>query len=315
MLVKHLWYSGLEIPDISKVCTDNLYNDLPTDIYEAIIAECKDNRGWEEAHNINREVYVYNSGAVYSSQLRRMYYCSEHFADIPWRDIALDIMSYLSGARRVAGTAGTRKVMKIFTTESYRRFIEVAMLLGMPNMSIAHNMSMLDPSGGSYSDRTRTFWNATKSTLKTNGIRVCDVREYLDLDEENSFYDFHSAYLQKDESALLVYYGLADYSVIVRKNKHLHGMLNSKLSDAISNNSRQVLPSDYVRLYMHIDAAITDAEVGDKGVEEYRKEIERIKERTAHTKEEYVTMDQLKNMVIKIDENVEKDEPFMPKVK
>ena len=315
VLVEVMWYGGLSVPQIDGILIENKYNSLPTDVYEAIIEEVASD-AWKEAHSVNSKIYETNSSPNYTGGLKNLYYIEKDFDKYGNPGIVYDVMTYMVGARRSNKGIGTTKVIKIFTTDKLRRFVEMSRLVGMSSESMRQYLQTLEPNFGIWQIRPlltyiNIFWDASRLTFRDNSIRVCDVRNYLTLDRDNRYYEPHLAYLDSSEDDLLCYFGLADYSTVHRKNKSLHGKIGSKIMDYFDDKSRKILPSDYIKLYVHLDTQIQELESQDKGAEAYRNELKRIFERLQYSKDAYKTMDELNELYITTVEGIETDEPFV----
>lgn len=311
LLIELLWYGGMDMEDIDATCTDLSYNTLDVDTYQTILKGAARRKGWTEAHDKNRETYLHNMADDYQPDLKALYINEADLANIPYRSTCLDIVAHFTGAPHGSLLYGTKKVLRIFNTEALRQYVEAALLINMGIETIAQYLSILEPGEGVWSKRavlmySRIFWNSVQ-----RGIRQCDIRYYFNINQNNKFYDVHMAFMNQDEASLLAFYGIADYNMIVRKNKRLHGIINTKIGDYMMNRSKKVLPADYIKLYMHLDSQITDAEIGDKGTEAYRNEVKRIFERLGYISENYKHMDELNDMVIATEEGIEKDEPYI----
>lgn len=311
LFIELLWYGGMEMEDIDATCTDLKYNTLEPSVYMTILNGAEKRKGWTDAHKENRKRYLHNMVDRYQPDLKPLYTDVKHLDSIPYKNICFDIISYYTGARKGALAYGTNKVLRIFNTDALRQYVETALLINMSAEAITQYLSVLDSASGVWTKRvvlmySRIFWNASQ-----RGIRQCDIRYYFNVNAKNDFYDVHQTFMNQDEPSLLAFYGIADYSMLIRKNKRLHGIINSRMNDFFLNKSKKVLPSDYIKLYMHLDSQITTAEVGDKGTEAYRNEIKRIFERIGHIKENYKHMDELNDMIIVTEEGIEKDEPYI----
>jgi hypothetical protein len=314
-LIEVMWYGGMSIPDIDGVLVENRYNPLPPEVYAEIIDDVS-TANWKEAHKINEEIYTHNNGQRQTLKLRSAYYGEGDFDAYYNPGSVFDIMTYVSGAHRTAKGFGSTKAMKIFTTSKLRQFVEIATMCGIPAESIRQYLAQLVPNYGIWATKpvlsyAKTFWDATRLTMHTNNLRACDIREYLNLDPDNHFYSPYLQFLDASEDDVLAYFGLADYNTVQRKNKSLHGKIGSKIMDYFDEKSRRIIPTDYIKLFVHLDQQIQDLESQDKGTEAYRNEIKRMFDRLEYLKDNYLTMDELNKMYIALDPSIEKDEPYV----
>jgi hypothetical protein len=232
-------------------------------------------------------------------------------------EIAHDVMGYMTGARTSNNIGlGTSKILKMFTTDRIRKFVEIAALVGISPESIRQHLATLEPNYGAWGLRPvmsylKFFWDATRLTFKENNVRMCDIREYLTISPDSRYYDPHMVYLDGSEDDVLAYFGLADYSTIQRKNKSLHGKIGGKIMDYFDDKTRRIIPSDYIKLFVHLDTQIQEQESQDKGMEAYRKELQRIFDRVEYVKDAYRTMDELNEIYITKDPRIETDEPYI----
>ncbi len=315
VLIEIMWYGGMSISEIDTALVEHKYNSMPREVYEEII-DGVNRASWEKAHAINEAIYAKNRNRLVLANTQPVYGRAEDFSKYYNPDALYDIMSYMVGARMdVRGVGGT-KALQILTNDNLRKFVEIGLVVGIPLQSMRQDLLTLEPKHGRWSMKAiltyvRTFWNAGRTALEQSGIRTCDIRAYLTMEENNPHYDAHIAYLNAGQLDVLKHFGLADYSAIQLANKSLHGKIGSKIMDYFDNKTRKIIPSDYVKLYVHLDAQIAEQESADKGVEAYRNEIKRIFDRIDYVKDEYKSMDELFQQHIGIDNQVEVDEPYI----
>jgi len=314
-LIETMWYGGMSIPEIDGVLVDNRYNAMAPEIYAEIIDDVSTER-WKEAHKINEEIYAHNSSQRQTLKLRGAYYGEGDFDAYYNPGSVFDIMTYMTGAKRTSKGFGSTKALKIFTTSKLRQFVEISTMCGISAESTRQYLSQLEPNYGIWATKpvltyVKTFWDATRLTMRINNLRACDIREYLNLDMDNSFYGPYMVHLDASEDDVLAYFGLADYNTVQRKNKSLHGKIGSKIMDYFDEKTRRIIPTDYIKLFVHLDQQLQDLESQDKGTEAYRNEIKRMFERLSYLQDNYRTMDELNQMYIALDPTVEKDEPYV----
>lgn len=314
-LIEIMWYGGMEAADIDDMLVANRYNPLNPEIYEEILSGVR-TPAWEEAHKINAEIYAKNSSRKIAANARSAYYAEGDFEAYYNPGAVYDIMTYMTGANRGTKGYGTSKTLKIFVTGRLRQFVDIATMVGLPAESIRHYLHQLEPSYGTWAltpvlTYTRIFWNATRLAMRQENVRHSDIREYIMRDQDNMFYLPYLRYLDGSEEDVLAYFGLADFAVVQRKNRSLHGKIGGQIMDYFEEKTRRIIPTDYVKLFVHLDQQIHDLESQDKGMETYREEIRRIFDRLEHIKDSYRSMDELNDMIITIDPNTEKDEPYM----
>lgn len=299
---------------IKSSLNDMKYNALPEGVCEKIISDVN-TETWQNAHHINEEIYAYNN-TPFVSGLKTAYWDKDDFYGYPNPGAFYDIMTYITNAVRGGKGTGSYKIYRIFTSELLRAFVEMAIMVGMPSDSIRRHLSGLDPNLGVWSQTvvmtySRIFWDATRLSLKTKNVRHCDIREYFMLNCKNPFYEPYMVHLGSTEDDILAYYGLASFSTLVRKNKSIHGKIASQIMEYFDNKTKKILPTDYIKLYMHLDAQIADQESKDRGAEVYREEIERIFKRLAYVSENYPNMDQLVNLPANKDSDIPVDDPYI----
>ena len=314
-LIETMWYAGLSIEEIDNTMVDNKYNPMPAEVYEGIISMVRSD-SWDKAHEKNKKINAYNKEGVNALRPKALYYVKEDFSEYSSPDATFDIMSYVAGARILGIGLGSYKTTRMFTTSKLRQFIEIATMVGMANESIRINLAKLDPSFGSWSNRTlllytRIFWDASRVALRSNNIRNCDIRDYYRRDDSNQHYYPHRLHLDGTEDDVLSYFGLSDYSAIARNNKSIHSKIGGQITEYIEQKSRKVMPTDYIKLYIHLNEQIQELENRDQGAEEYRREINRIFDRLQHMQENYKTMDELNKEYIAIDKSIMTDEHYI----
>lgn len=139
----------------------------------------------------------------------------------------------------------------------------------------------------------KVCWDIRLSGRESGNKSRAFLYQYFNLEPGNSYYDDHRLY---GTSSFIDYYFALGINVDKYRdkiNRQLMGAIGMRIKRDLTSSRRHYVPEKYVSLYGTMNALEEERQENQKDRDTYRHEVDRIKSRIEHKKQERIHASEL----------------------